>query len=80
MSDKDKKVVNTEEQNRTVNPEDKSYEKDADLVSDERPLSSAQEDATSPEIENPDQGDEIETPHRIEGDDAGDIERKIPNL
>jgi hypothetical protein len=77
MSSQDKKIVNTEEQNRTVNRgENRENENDSDKDSF---LKSGTKEAPA-ETENPDEGSEIETPHRIEGDDAGRIERKIPNM
>jgi hypothetical protein len=80
MNDKNKKVVNTEEQNRAINPNDRDYKED---TSSQEPLvnnDNIKKSETNPETENPEGGSEVETPHRIEGDDAGSIERKIPNL
>ncbi len=71
MADKNKKVVNTEEQNKAVNKENSS----------EEPLLNTNAKNTSEsEKEKPDGDSEIERPHRIEGDDADKIERKIPNM
>jgi hypothetical protein len=78
MNDKDKKVVNTEEQNRTVNPADRDY-KEGDQ-SQEPLMNTNTNTENPPETEKPDGGSEVERPHRIEGEDAGDIERKIPNM
>lgn len=79
MNDKDKKVVNTEEQNRTVNPGDKDYnegESTREQKQDQKTITKNDQ----AEVENPDGGSEIERPHQIEGDDADGIERKVPNL
>lgn len=79
MNDKNKKVVNTEEQNRIVNPGGKDYsgkKEETGLSGEPQPSSSTD----NPETEKPDGGSEVERPHRIEGEDADDIERKIPNM
>ncbi len=83
MADKNKKVVNTEEQNRVVNPRDKDYNPDDRERASSSTESSASTPASgtaNPETEKPDGGSEVERPHRIEGEDADDIERKIPNM
>jgi hypothetical protein len=77
MGSQHKKVVNTEEQNRTVNPGDI---RENESSNDKDPLLKSGNNETPPETEDPDGGNEVETPHRIEGDDAGSIERKIPNM
>lgn len=73
--DKNKKVVNTEEQNRTVNPGNRD-----NTTTSEEPLLNTSADSDQGEIEKPDGGSEVERPHRIEGEDADGIERKIPNM
>lgn len=78
MTDKDKKVVNTEEQNRPVNPQDKDYKENRSASQDSSQLNTVK-NSNPGETEKPDEG-EIERPHRIEGDDADSIERKIPNM
>jgi hypothetical protein len=60
-------VVNEEDQNVAVNP-----------VGGERGEESNEEQPG--EIQIPDGGSEVESPQRIEGDDAASTERKIPNL
>ena len=69
------RVVNTQEQSRTVNP--------GDIIDPESgvgnnvqatPVSADQQ----PDVDIPDTEKEI--PQRIEGDDASGIERKIPNM
>lgn len=82
MDDRNDKIVNEQEQNRPVNPEGKDYEKKAEPASDNKAgeAGGAKEESRSgADKENPG-GSEVERPHKIEGDDAGDIERKIPNL
>lgn len=79
MNDKNKKVVNTEEQNRVVNPGGRDFsdrEEEAGSEKESQPVNKTD----NPETERPDGGSEVERPHRIEGEDADDIERKIPNL
>lgn len=70
-----KKVVNTEEQNLPVNPGDRA---------DEETIPAGNEQVSNEEnknnIENPKKGNEVEGPHRMEGDDAAGIDRKIPKL
>lgn len=79
MSDKDKKVVNTEEQNRAVNPGDSEYQEDSisqDAVPGyETDGSGVSEKPTPEKSEN-----EAKRPSRIEGDDASGIERNDPNV
>ena len=78
MNDKDNKVVNTEEQNRAVNPGSGDYQE----TSPKESLGINQNITSNntPETEKPEKGADVERPHRIEGDDADSIERKIPNL
>jgi hypothetical protein len=76
MNDKDKKVVNTEEQNRAVNP---GSSEDQESAPHEEPITNNKTNSQG-EIEKPEKGSEVERPHPIEGDDADSIERKIPDL
>jgi hypothetical protein len=78
MNDKDRKVVNTEEQNRAVNPGNEDYQEETSP--NESPVVTKTAGNNSPETEKPERGADVERPHRIEGDDADGIERKIPNL
>lgn len=71
-----KKVVNTEEQNRTVNPGDKNY--GTGDTSADSPVVETQEVAG--EMEKADGASEVDQPYRLEGDDASAIERNFPNL
>jgi len=69
-----KKVVNTEEQNEPVNPGDRV---DEDTVaSNEEPTNTQEKNPAK----NQERETEVERPHRIEGDDASGIDRKIPKL
>lgn len=81
MNDKNKKVVNTEEQNIIVNPRGKDYaDKNEEAKFSEEQQQQLINSKDNPETEKPDGGSEVERPHPIEGEDADDIERKIPNM
>lgn len=76
MNDKDKKTVNTEEQNRAVNPGDSEYQEDSisQQPADE-PSKTADKDNESREKPN-----ETKRDQRVEGDEINIAERKKPNL
>lgn len=78
MNDKDRKVVNAEEQNRAVNPGNEDFEEESSP--NESPVITKTTGTSTPETEKPERGADVETPRRTEGDDADSIERKIPNL
>lgn len=63
-----KKIVNTQEQNKAINPADKNYGEGNQ--SQETPVSTNKQDNPG-EYEMPDVAAEAEQLFRIEGDDAG---------
>jgi len=80
MNDKDKKIVNTEEQNRVVNPGDRQ-----DNLDNRERIAVAGEpshmsDASQPETEKPARESKSQRSHRTEGEDVGDTDRKKPNV
>jgi hypothetical protein len=78
MNDKDRKVVNTEEQNRAVNPGNQDFEEESSPK--ESPVITKSAGNSTPESEKPERAADVEAPHRTEGDDADSIERKSPKL
>lgn len=79
MNDKDKKVVNTEEQNRAVNPGDSEYQEDS--ISQDAVPGYETDDTSVSEKPAPEKSEnEAKRPSRIEGDDASSIERKDPDM
>lgn len=60
MNDKDQKVVNTEEQNRAVNPSNSEYQESA---AHEEPVVN-DKNKSSGENEKPNDGSEADTPRR----------------
>ena len=75
-------VVNEQDQNRAVNTGDEDYKENVTgRTPEESPrnlnLSGSDDKKTSEDSEG---GAEIETPHKIEGDDETSTERKIPKM
>ncbi|MBC7829221.1 MAG: hypothetical protein H7122_15840 [Chitinophagaceae bacterium] len=75
-------VVNEQDQNRSVNTGDPDYKENVTGRTEEQSprdlnLSGSSEKNTS---DGPEGGAEIETPHKIEGDDETSTERKIPKM
>lgn len=75
-------VVNEQDQNRPVNTGDQDFKENVTGRSQEPSprdlnLSGSDEKNTSGDSEG---GAEIETPHKIEGDDENSTERKLPKM
>ena len=75
-------VVNEQEQNRPVNTGDQDYKENVTGRTQEQPpkdlnLSGSDEKTSSEDSEG---GAEIETPHKHEGDDDANTERKLPKM
>ena len=74
-------VVNEQDQNRAVNTGDPEYKENVTGRTEEatpRDLNLSGSDRNI--SEDPSGGAEIETPHKIEGDDEISTERKIPKM
>lgn len=67
-------IVNEQEQNSPVNRQDEYHNEDRGTANTENVRRDASDDIERAE------GDNIDPEHRVEGDDAGRLERKIPNL
>lgn len=79
MDDKDKKVVNTEEQNRTVNPGDSVIQEDS-ISQDAVENTSGASTEREPEPRNPEGGVETDQPNRLKEENEPANERDYPDL
>jgi hypothetical protein len=75
-------IVNEEEQNRAVNTGDADYKENVTGRTQEpspRDLNLTENSEKTTSQDSPG-GAEIETPHKIEGDDESSTERKLPKM
>jgi len=68
-------VVNSEEQNKPINPADRDYNESTNSA--ETQFNNTN---NTPRETNPDGGSAVDKPDRLEGEDDENTERKIPKL
>lgn len=86
MVDKDKKIVNTEEQNVPVNPVDSDNPEESlsehpahtvNTTTSNNEDSARQEETTAPNVVNDTGLNDLKNPGRVEGDEM-EIDKKLP--